>query len=63
MDDDVIRFPTSKFVRVTCAKCKNNQIIFNKASTPVKCLKCGEIIAIPAGGIAEISGNRLDMRG
>ncbi|MBI5061325.1 MAG: 30S ribosomal protein S27e [Candidatus Aenigmarchaeota archaeon] len=44
----------SKFLRVKCDKCKNEQIIFNKASTTVKCLVCGEILAVPTGGKAEI---------
>lgn len=46
--------PSSKFLKVACAKCKNEQIIFNKASTVVKCLVCGEILAVPTGGKAEI---------
>jgi len=37
-----------------CLKCRNQQIIFEKASTVVKCLNCGEIIAIPTGGKARL---------
>ncbi|MDO8517657.1 MAG: 30S ribosomal protein S27e [Nanoarchaeota archaeon] len=44
----------SKFVKVKCSKCKNSQIIFGKASTRVKCLECGGIIAEPAGGKTKI---------
>jgi small subunit ribosomal protein S27e len=44
----------SKFVRVKCSKCKNTQIIFGKASTKVKCLKCDGVLAVPAGGKAKI---------
>lgn len=59
----VVRLPASKFVRVTCEKCKNQQIIFNKSSTVVKCLGCGEILAEPTGGKSLINGRTLDMRG
>ena len=42
--------PTSKFIPIKCEKCKNEQTIFNKASTHVTCLVCGEILANPRGG-------------
>ena len=45
--------PKSKFIKVRC-KCKNEQIIFEKASSEVKCLVCGEILAKPTGGKAKI---------
>ncbi|MEM4330981.1 MAG: 30S ribosomal protein S27e, partial [Candidatus Pacearchaeota archaeon] len=44
----------SKFLRVRCSKCKNEQIVFGKASTKVKCLKCNKVIAIPSGGNVKI---------
>ncbi|MCD6590487.1 MAG: 30S ribosomal protein S27e [Candidatus Aenigmarchaeota archaeon] len=44
----------SKFVKVKCKKCKNEQIIFEKASLAVKCLVCGELLAEPTGGKAVI---------
>ncbi len=30
------------FVKVQCEKCNNEQVVFDSASTPVKCLICGE---------------------
>lgn len=53
--------PTSKFIKIRCNKCKNEQIIFEKASTQVKCLVCGEILAIPKGGKAEIKTTVLEI--
>jgi len=44
----------AKFIRVKCSKCKNSQVIFGRASTKIKCLECGGIIAIPSGGNAKI---------
>ena len=46
--------PRSKFIRVKCPECGNEQVIFNKASTVVKCLICGHILAKPTGGNAKI---------
>jgi len=43
-----------KFIRVLCLKCRSEQIIFDKASTVVKCLNCGQIIARPTGGKAKL---------
>jgi small subunit ribosomal protein S27e len=40
----------SGFVKAKCAKCKNEQMIFGKPATEVKCLVCGEVLARPGGG-------------
>ncbi len=53
---DLVTMPDSRFVRVVCRKCKNEQIIFNKVATVVKCTNCGEILAEPRGGEALIKG-------
>lgn len=49
-----IPMPRSKFVVVRCPKCGNEQSVFNKAATEVKCLGCGEVVAVPGGGKAKI---------
>jgi len=46
--------PKSKFLKVKCKKCRNEQIVFNKAATAIKCLVCGSVLAEPRGGMAEI---------
>ncbi len=46
---------TSKFVKVKCEKCKNEQMVFVKAASKVKCLVCGEILAEPTGGKARLN--------
>lgn len=53
---ETIDMPRSKFVRITCKKCKNEQTVFNKATTLVKCLKCGVDLAIPTGGEVFVNG-------
>jgi len=49
----------SKFLLVKCQKCKNEQIIFNKPATDVKCLVCGEMLAKSTGGKAIIKAKIL----
>ncbi len=44
----------SRFLRVKCEKCKNEQVIFEKTASVVKCLVCGEVLARPGGGKAHI---------
>jgi len=53
--------PKTKFIKVRCGKCKNEQIIFSNASTNIKCLVCQEILAEPAGGKASIKADVLEV--
>lgn len=57
--DEASQMPKSRFVSVACRKCKNEQVVFNKASTVVKCSKCGSELVVPTGGEAEIRGKVL----
>lgn len=47
---ELIKKPTSKFIRVKCGKCKNEQVIFNKPATEVKCLVCETVLMASTGG-------------
>lgn len=51
----------SKFVKVKCNDCENEQIIFGHASTVVKCLVCGRTLAEPRGGKAEIKTQVVEV--
>lgn len=53
--------PTSKFQKIRCPKCKNEQIIFEKATTKVECLVCGNVLAEPTGGKAKVSARILEQ--
>ncbi|HDN90953.1 MAG TPA: 30S ribosomal protein S27e [Candidatus Aenigmarchaeota archaeon] len=53
--------PESRFLRVRCPKCKNEQIIFGKASTVVRCLVCNRKLAKPTGGKAKIYAKILGV--
>lgn len=49
----------SCFLHVKCKKCKNQQVIFNRCATHVKCLVCGAILAEATGGKARVKANIL----
>lgn len=51
----------SKFLRVRCNKCSNEQVIFSNSSTIVNCLKCGEVLSKPTGGKASINTQVLEV--
>jgi len=53
---------TGKFLTVKCKKCNNEQNIFSKAATEVKCLVCQEVIAENTGGTSEINTKVLRVQ-
>ena len=53
--------PSSKFIKVRCSDCENEQVLFDKASIPVSCHICGSKLAIPAGGKAKIKARILEV--
>jgi small subunit ribosomal protein S27e len=52
---------TSKFIKIRCSKCKNEQIIFGKPATTAKCLVCNKIVAESAGGKGKIRARILEV--
>ena len=52
---------TSKFIKARCPKCKNEQIIFGKAATRIKCLICGKVLAEPTGGKSKVKARVLEV--
>ncbi len=55
------REPESKFLKVKCNKCRNEQIMFNRAASIVKCLVCGSVLAEPTGGVADIKAKVIQV--
>ena len=53
--------PVSKFIKVRCPKCKNEQIIFGKSATEVKCLVCDKAIGESTGGKTKIKARILEV--
>lgn len=57
----IVQSPRSRFVHVMCKKCKNEQVIYNKAATNIVCNKCGEKIASCTGGEIRVSAKVLEI--
>ena len=53
--------PVSKFVKIRCPKCKNEQIIFGKSSSKVNCLVCQKVLASPTGGKSKVKARILEV--
>ncbi len=56
-----IKEPTSKFIKIRCPKCKNEQIMFGKTSTQVECLVCSKPLAEPTGGKSKVKARILEV--
>jgi len=57
--NSLIPKPRSKFLRVKCLKCGNEQLLYSNAVNKVTCNVCGETLAEPSGGKAKIKGEIL----
>src|SRR5207244_3192902 len=53
--------PTSRFLRVKCEDCGNEQIVFDRAASTVLCQVCGATVAKPTGGKAVVRGEILGV--
>jgi len=57
----VLKETKSKFIKIRCPKCKNEQIIFGKSSTKVGCLICGKTLSEPTGGRSKVKARVLEV--
>lgn len=58
-----VKEPTSKFIKIRCPKCKNEQIMFGKSSSEINCLVCGKALADPTGGKSRVKARVLEVLG
>lgn len=49
----------SKFMKVRCKECSNEQVVFSHSTMRVKCLKCNAILMEPTGGKAVLVGGEV----
>jgi small subunit ribosomal protein S27e len=56
-----IKETKSKFIKIRCPKCKNEQIMFGKASTKISCLVCNKVLAEPTGGKSKVKARVLEV--
>ena len=59
--NDLIKTPTSRFIKVRCKKCKNEQIIFGKSASEIKCLVCETVLASSTGGKTKLKAKVLEV--
>lgn len=58
---NIMKESVSKFIKVRCSKCKNEQNIFGKSSSEVTCLVCDKELAEPTGGKSRIKARILEV--
>ena len=51
----------SKFLRIKCEDCGNEQIVFNRPSTAVRCLVCEKTVVEPKGGKGLVKTRILEV--
>ncbi len=59
--ENIVQETKSKFIKVRCPKCKNEQIIFGKCDSIVKCLVCDKVLSEPTGGKGKIKARILEV--
>lgn len=50
------RHGVTKFLKVKCKDCENEQIVFSKAATKISCNVCNAAMVEPQGGHALVLG-------
>lgn len=56
-----IEGPRSKFLRVKCADCGNEQVIFGSAASKVGCVICSRTLVEPTGGKSDIKTQIIEV--
>ncbi len=59
MKDMLTPVPRSKFLRVQCPECGNEQTVFSNVASVVKCTICGKDLAQPTGGKSKILSDKV----
>ena len=52
---------TGRFIKTKCQDCGNEQVLFNKVTTIIRCSVCGATMATPKGGKAELKGSVVEV--
>jgi len=53
--------PRSRFLKIKCPNCGKELIVFDYASSVVKCDVCDTLLVEPTGGKAKIHGKILEV--
>ncbi len=52
---------TGKFIKVRCADCSNEQIVFKNPAMNVSCNVCGSTLVKSKGGAGELRGELIEV--
>lgn len=58
---NLISRPRSKFARIKCPDCGNEQAVFDHVVTIVRCNVCDSVLAEPTGGKAKFHGEIVEL--
>jgi len=58
---ELIPKPQSRFLKVKCGKCGNEQTVFERSSMIIKCNVCDEVLAEPSGGKIKIKAEVTEV--
>jgi len=53
--------PRSRFIKVKCSQCSNEQIVFERPASNVKCRVCGRAIVKSTGGKGKVLGEIIEV--
>jgi small subunit ribosomal protein S27e len=56
-----IPMPRSRFLRVRCSSCGNEQVIFGSPASLVKCVVCENTLAVPRSGKGQVSTTIVEV--
>jgi|YelNatPaOPRAMG01_1025707.scaffolds.fasta_scaffold497211_2 small subunit ribosomal protein S27e len=55
--------PRSSFLKIRCNQCSNEQIVFEKPASNIKCRVCGKLLVKSTGGKGEFLAEILEVYG
>ena len=59
--EEIVQETKSKFIKVRCPKCKNEQVVFGKPASIIKCLVCDKVLIDPTGGKGSVKARILEV--
>jgi len=52
---------SSRFLKVKCGDCGNEQVIFGNAASKIKCIVCEKTLAKPTGGKTDVKTQIVEV--
>ncbi len=55
--------PRSSFIKIRCNQCSNEQIVFEKPASNIKCRVCGKLVVKSTGGKGKFLAEIVEVYG